>query len=155
MAERGRLGLAGAPAALNTPVPMNLFATWEVDGSSPSCVPRYAAALPALCSRAHLPATGAPARDGPPGPRAGASPQDLRLGTPGTWRAGRGVCAPLWTHASLRGAPERGGAPGPSPRLSGALPWRAPRDGVGAGGADPGRLLPTGYHGFLLHPAAL
>ncbi|XP_011376038.1 phosphofurin acidic cluster sorting protein 2 [Pteropus vampyrus] len=33
-------GLAGAPAALNTPVPMNLFATWEVDGSSPSCVPR-------------------------------------------------------------------------------------------------------------------
>ncbi|XP_024897901.1 phosphofurin acidic cluster sorting protein 2 [Pteropus alecto] len=27
-------------AALNTPVPMNLFATWEVDGSSPSCVPR-------------------------------------------------------------------------------------------------------------------
>ncbi|XP_026976606.1 phosphofurin acidic cluster sorting protein 2 isoform X11 [Globicephala melas] len=40
MAERGRLGLAGAPAALNTPVPMNLFATWEVDGSSPSCVPR-------------------------------------------------------------------------------------------------------------------
>ncbi|XP_036138058.1 phosphofurin acidic cluster sorting protein 2 isoform X4 [Molossus molossus] len=40
MAERGRLGLAGGPAALNTPVPMNLFATWEVDGSSPSCVPR-------------------------------------------------------------------------------------------------------------------
>uniref|UniRef100_A0A671DL35 Phosphofurin acidic cluster sorting protein 2 n=1 Tax=Rhinolophus ferrumequinum TaxID=59479 RepID=A0A671DL35_RHIFE len=40
MAERGRLGLAGAPAVLNTPVPMNLFATWEVDGSSPSCVPR-------------------------------------------------------------------------------------------------------------------
>uniref|UniRef100_A0A8C2VUX0 Phosphofurin acidic cluster sorting protein 2 n=1 Tax=Chinchilla lanigera TaxID=34839 RepID=A0A8C2VUX0_CHILA len=30
----------GAPGALNTPVPMNLFATWEVDGSSPSCVPR-------------------------------------------------------------------------------------------------------------------
>nr|XP_045009919.1 phosphofurin acidic cluster sorting protein 2 isoform X3 [Jaculus jaculus] len=40
MAERGRLGLPGAPSALNTPVPMNLFATWEVDGSSPSCVPR-------------------------------------------------------------------------------------------------------------------
>ncbi|XP_053522009.1 phosphofurin acidic cluster sorting protein 2 isoform X3 [Artibeus jamaicensis] len=40
MAERGRLGLTGPPAALNTPVPMNLFATWEVDGSSPSCVPR-------------------------------------------------------------------------------------------------------------------
>ncbi|XP_049646492.1 phosphofurin acidic cluster sorting protein 2 isoform X1 [Suncus etruscus] len=40
MAERGRPGLAGAPGALNTPVPMNLFATWEVDGSSPSCVPR-------------------------------------------------------------------------------------------------------------------
>uniref|UniRef100_A0A8C5XJP0 Phosphofurin acidic cluster sorting protein 2 n=1 Tax=Microcebus murinus TaxID=30608 RepID=A0A8C5XJP0_MICMU len=34
------LGLPGAPGALNTPVPMNLFATWEVDGSSPSCVPR-------------------------------------------------------------------------------------------------------------------
>ncbi|XP_040598274.1 phosphofurin acidic cluster sorting protein 2 isoform X6 [Mesocricetus auratus] len=40
MAERGRLGLPGTPGALNTPVPMNLFATWEVDGSSPSCVPR-------------------------------------------------------------------------------------------------------------------
>ncbi|KAG8514449.1 Phosphofurin acidic cluster sorting protein 2, partial [Galemys pyrenaicus] len=40
MAERGRPGLAGAPGALNTPVPMNLFAAWEVDGSSPSCVPR-------------------------------------------------------------------------------------------------------------------
>ncbi|XP_058511288.1 phosphofurin acidic cluster sorting protein 2 isoform X2 [Ochotona princeps] len=40
MAERGRFGLPGAPGALNTPVPMNLFATWEVDGSSPNCVPR-------------------------------------------------------------------------------------------------------------------
>ncbi|XP_075386674.1 phosphofurin acidic cluster sorting protein 2 isoform X2 [Tenrec ecaudatus] len=41
MAERGRPGLPGpAPGALNTPVPMNLFATGEVDGSSPSCVPR-------------------------------------------------------------------------------------------------------------------
>lgn len=54
MAERGRLGLPGAPGALNTPVPMNLFATWEVDGSSPSCVPRYAPALRFV--RAHLPA---------------------------------------------------------------------------------------------------
>ncbi|NWV33756.1 PACS2 protein, partial [Grantiella picta] len=26
--------------ALGRPVPMNLFATWEIDGSSPSCVPR-------------------------------------------------------------------------------------------------------------------
>ncbi|XP_055969642.1 phosphofurin acidic cluster sorting protein 2 isoform X4 [Sorex fumeus] len=40
MAERGRPGPGGAPGALGTPVPMNLFATWEVDGSSPSCVPR-------------------------------------------------------------------------------------------------------------------
>ncbi|KAM6201636.1 phosphofurin acidic cluster sorting protein 2 [Rhynchocyon petersi] len=41
MAERGRPGLPGPePGALNTPVPMNLFATGEVDGSSPSCVPR-------------------------------------------------------------------------------------------------------------------
>lgn len=24
----------------STPVPMNLFATWEIDRSSPSCVPR-------------------------------------------------------------------------------------------------------------------
>lgn len=54
MAERGRLGLPGAPGALNTPVPMNLFATWEVDGSSPSCVPRYAPAPRFV--RAHLPA---------------------------------------------------------------------------------------------------
>ncbi|ELK30998.1 Phosphofurin acidic cluster sorting protein 2 [Myotis davidii] len=28
------------PAALNTQVPMNIFATWEVDCSSPTCVPR-------------------------------------------------------------------------------------------------------------------
>ncbi|XP_037359998.1 phosphofurin acidic cluster sorting protein 2 isoform X2 [Talpa occidentalis] len=40
MAERGRPGLAGAPGVLDTPVPMNLFAAWEVDGASPSCVPR-------------------------------------------------------------------------------------------------------------------
>ncbi|KAL3049662.1 hypothetical protein OYC64_009006 [Pagothenia borchgrevinki] len=40
MAERsGRLSFAGS-AALNRPVPMNLFATWEIDGSSPNCVPR-------------------------------------------------------------------------------------------------------------------
>uniref|UniRef100_A0A4W3JNG6 Phosphofurin acidic cluster sorting protein 1-like n=1 Tax=Callorhinchus milii TaxID=7868 RepID=A0A4W3JNG6_CALMI len=39
MAERGRVALvpgSGAPK----PVPMNLFATWEIDRSSPSCVPR-------------------------------------------------------------------------------------------------------------------
>uniref|UniRef100_A0A8K9V2F6 Phosphofurin acidic cluster sorting protein 2 n=1 Tax=Oncorhynchus mykiss TaxID=8022 RepID=A0A8K9V2F6_ONCMY len=39
MAERsGRLSLGGG--GLNRPVPMNLFATWEIDGSSPSCIPR-------------------------------------------------------------------------------------------------------------------
>ncbi|XP_034153455.1 phosphofurin acidic cluster sorting protein 2 isoform X3 [Esox lucius] len=38
MAERsGRLSFGGG--ALNRPVPMNLFATWEIDGSSPSCIP--------------------------------------------------------------------------------------------------------------------
>ncbi|XP_075048255.1 phosphofurin acidic cluster sorting protein 2 isoform X5 [Mixophyes fleayi] len=37
MADKGRLSF---PGALNRPVPMNLFATWEIDGSSPSCVPR-------------------------------------------------------------------------------------------------------------------
>ncbi|XP_078515677.1 phosphofurin acidic cluster sorting protein 2 isoform X1 [Lissotriton helveticus] len=39
MAERGRLSFPGT-GALNRPVPMNLFATWEIDGSSPSCIPR-------------------------------------------------------------------------------------------------------------------
>ncbi|KAM8917425.1 phosphofurin acidic cluster sorting protein 2 isoform 4-T4 [Spinachia spinachia] len=40
MAERsGRLSFAGS-GALNRPVPMNLFATWEIDGSSPHCIPR-------------------------------------------------------------------------------------------------------------------
>uniref|UniRef100_A0A665U4W2 Phosphofurin acidic cluster sorting protein 2 n=1 Tax=Echeneis naucrates TaxID=173247 RepID=A0A665U4W2_ECHNA len=40
MAERsGRLSFPGG-GALNRPVPMNLFATWEIDGSSPNCVPR-------------------------------------------------------------------------------------------------------------------
>ncbi|XP_031703203.1 phosphofurin acidic cluster sorting protein 2 isoform X4 [Anarrhichthys ocellatus] len=40
MAERsGRLSFPGS-GALNRPVPMNLFATWEIDGSSPNCIPR-------------------------------------------------------------------------------------------------------------------
>ncbi|XP_069494835.1 phosphofurin acidic cluster sorting protein 2 isoform X1 [Ambystoma mexicanum] len=39
MAERSRLSFPGT-GALNRPVPMNLFATWEIDGSSPSCIPR-------------------------------------------------------------------------------------------------------------------
>nr|XP_020478580.1 phosphofurin acidic cluster sorting protein 2 isoform X1 [Monopterus albus] len=40
MAERsGRLSFPGS-GALNRPVPMNLFATWEIDGSSPHCIPR-------------------------------------------------------------------------------------------------------------------
>uniref|UniRef100_A0A6I8PDA8 Phosphofurin acidic cluster sorting protein 2 n=1 Tax=Ornithorhynchus anatinus TaxID=9258 RepID=A0A6I8PDA8_ORNAN len=40
MADRGRLSFPAGAGALNTPVPMNLFATWEIDGSSPNCVPR-------------------------------------------------------------------------------------------------------------------
>ncbi|XP_074953242.1 phosphofurin acidic cluster sorting protein 2 isoform X7 [Phalacrocorax aristotelis] len=39
-AERSRLSFPGGAGALGRPVPMNLFATWEIDGSSPSCVPR-------------------------------------------------------------------------------------------------------------------
>ncbi|NXV63406.1 PACS2 protein, partial [Molothrus ater] len=39
-AERSRLSFPGGTGALGRPVPMNLFATWEIDGSSPSCVPR-------------------------------------------------------------------------------------------------------------------
>uniref|UniRef100_A0A4W3KDF7 Phosphofurin acidic cluster sorting protein 2 n=1 Tax=Callorhinchus milii TaxID=7868 RepID=A0A4W3KDF7_CALMI len=39
MAEKGRLSLTGS-SGLNKPVSMNLFATWEIDGSSPSCIPR-------------------------------------------------------------------------------------------------------------------
>ncbi|XP_019727846.1 phosphofurin acidic cluster sorting protein 2 isoform X2 [Hippocampus comes] len=40
MAERsGRLSFPGS-GALDRPVPMNLFATWEIDGSSPNCIPR-------------------------------------------------------------------------------------------------------------------
>ncbi|KAM7067066.1 phosphofurin acidic cluster sorting protein 2-like [Molossus nigricans] len=31
--------LAGAPPVLSTPVPINMFPDWEVDGSSPSCMP--------------------------------------------------------------------------------------------------------------------
>ncbi|MGH0132309.1 UNVERIFIED_CONTAM: hypothetical protein FKN15_050518 [Acipenser sinensis] len=42
MAEKtGRLSFPGS-GALNRPVPMNLFATWEIDGSSPSCIPSSA-----------------------------------------------------------------------------------------------------------------
>ncbi|KAM4038434.1 phosphofurin acidic cluster sorting protein 2-like [Anomaloglossus baeobatrachus] len=37
MADKGQMSF---PGALNRPVPMNLFATWEIDGSSPSCIPR-------------------------------------------------------------------------------------------------------------------
>uniref|UniRef100_A0AAR2L897 Phosphofurin acidic cluster sorting protein 2 n=1 Tax=Pygocentrus nattereri TaxID=42514 RepID=A0AAR2L897_PYGNA len=40
MAERGGSRLSFPGSALNTPVPMNLFATWEIDGSSPHCIPR-------------------------------------------------------------------------------------------------------------------
>ncbi|XP_068272916.1 phosphofurin acidic cluster sorting protein 2 isoform X6 [Nyctibius grandis] len=39
-AERSRLSFPGGTGALGRPVPMNLFAAWEIDGSSPSCVPR-------------------------------------------------------------------------------------------------------------------
>ncbi|NXJ79436.1 PACS2 protein, partial [Trogon melanurus] len=40
ISERSRLSFPGGTGALGRPVPMNLFATWEIDGSSPSCVPR-------------------------------------------------------------------------------------------------------------------
>ncbi|KAK2540421.1 hypothetical protein Q9233_001293 [Columba guinea] len=40
-AERSRLSFPGGAGALGRPVPMNLFATWEIDGSSPSCVPSH------------------------------------------------------------------------------------------------------------------
>lgn len=55
MSERGGLQQrAGVPSphlqplrtvsiSSSRPVQMNLFATWEIDSSSPSCVPRYAA----------------------------------------------------------------------------------------------------------------
>lgn len=111
MAERGRLGLAGAPAALNTPVPMNLFATWEVDGSSPSCVPRYAAARLPLCSRAHLPAT----RDRPQGTsRLGPHPRPARgTGHPGPAPGAPTRDSPPGTVHS--GIPTRDPHPGPSP----------------------------------------
>ncbi|XP_072406089.1 phosphofurin acidic cluster sorting protein 2-like isoform X2 [Chiloscyllium punctatum] len=39
MAERGRVAMVPG-TGLPKPVPMNLFATWEIDRSSPSCVPR-------------------------------------------------------------------------------------------------------------------
>lgn len=34
-------GAAASGSSGPVPVPMNLFATWEIDRSSPSCVPRY------------------------------------------------------------------------------------------------------------------
>uniref|UniRef100_A0AAR2IKV3 Uncharacterized protein n=1 Tax=Pygocentrus nattereri TaxID=42514 RepID=A0AAR2IKV3_PYGNA len=42
VASRGKLELITAGSAVSgpMPVPMNLFATWEIDRSSPSCVPR-------------------------------------------------------------------------------------------------------------------
>lgn len=106
MAERGRLGLAGAPAVLNTPVPMNLFATWEVDGSSPSCVPRYAAARPAaLFPRAPATHLGPSIWDGPPGSSRRGPHRDRAPGT--------GHCD---THL--------GPATGTPPRISRSGPWR-------------------------------
>ncbi|MGH0128287.1 UNVERIFIED_CONTAM: hypothetical protein FKN15_027828 [Acipenser sinensis] len=53
MAEKtGRLSFPGS-GALNRPVPMNLFATWEIDGSSPSCIPRRSSShsIPRLVSK--------------------------------------------------------------------------------------------------------
>ncbi|MCJ8737766.1 hypothetical protein PDJAM_G00027860 [Pangasius djambal] len=44
LAAPGVMPGAGAAASGSSgpvPVPMNLFATWEIDRSSPSCVPRY------------------------------------------------------------------------------------------------------------------
>ncbi len=41
MAGAGGSGSGAAGLGPIMPVPMNLFATWEIDRSSPSCVPRY------------------------------------------------------------------------------------------------------------------
>ncbi|MEQ2247160.1 Phosphofurin acidic cluster sorting protein 2 [Ilyodon furcidens] len=66
MAERsGRLSFPGS-GALNRPVPMNLFATWEIDGSSPNCIPRRSL-VSALTLQPHRPCciimpTGCPCR---------------------------------------------------------------------------------------------
>uniref|UniRef100_A0A8B9RK52 Phosphofurin acidic cluster sorting protein 2 n=1 Tax=Astyanax mexicanus TaxID=7994 RepID=A0A8B9RK52_ASTMX len=49
MAERGGSRLSFPGGALNTPVPMNLFATWEIDGSSPHCIPRCVFTLTNVC----------------------------------------------------------------------------------------------------------
>lgn len=38
-------GAAASGSSAPVPVPMNLFATWEIDRSSPSCVPRYRSAV--------------------------------------------------------------------------------------------------------------
>uniref|UniRef100_A0A4W5JX68 Phosphofurin acidic cluster sorting protein 1a n=1 Tax=Hucho hucho TaxID=62062 RepID=A0A4W5JX68_9TELE len=40
MSERGGLPRTGVTISPNRPVQMNLYATWEIDRSSPSCVPR-------------------------------------------------------------------------------------------------------------------
>uniref|UniRef100_A0A8C7TQV7 Phosphofurin acidic cluster sorting protein 1a n=1 Tax=Oncorhynchus mykiss TaxID=8022 RepID=A0A8C7TQV7_ONCMY len=40
MSERGGLPRIGVTISPNRPVQMNLYATWEIDRSSPSCVPR-------------------------------------------------------------------------------------------------------------------
>lgn len=37
--------VCGSAGSGSTPVPMNLFATWEIDRSSPSCVPRCVLSL--------------------------------------------------------------------------------------------------------------
>lgn len=36
----GAVVLGSGSGSASMPVPMNLFATWEIDRSSPSCVPR-------------------------------------------------------------------------------------------------------------------
>ncbi len=41
MAGAGGSGSGAAGLGPIMPVPMNLFATWEIDRSSPSCVPSY------------------------------------------------------------------------------------------------------------------
>jgi len=54
MSERGGLPRTGGVPSphmqpSNRPVHMNLYATWEVDRSSPSCVPRYACTCVCVC----------------------------------------------------------------------------------------------------------
>ncbi|RXN17882.1 phosphofurin acidic cluster sorting 2-like isoform X2 [Labeo rohita] len=56
--------LWGSAGSGSMPVPMNLFATWEIDRSSPSCVPRRSKASSAVNKPAAFPVRGLPAATG-------------------------------------------------------------------------------------------